>query len=254
MLLYLYKIKKGGLSMIGKQFKKKDDLSDYIVRYQRGEMSEKELGQVTAKLAKRLNTRLRDFEKKNLTRANGYGVLMHYVKQLGGEDATRVSQSAKYTRDSGKKLSLLVKALSVEDTTVGSTKAELNKMKTTAKDLGITIHNEDELFAFRDFFKTNEWKAMCGLLGYSGAKEATLRKIQDERLLDAKAIKEDFQDYLSKTDMPNPYDIVDEENKIKRDKEISSIQKTNEKQYKSEHKRVKVDKSTRELWDKMFNK
>ena len=160
----------------GKQFQPKTDYNNLIKDFMNLNIDKKEMGEWQMKLAKRINVRMKDFENKGLTNTNGYRVLQHAVKSIAGDGATRISQSKKFTNKTLSNVEEMIKALNGEESSVGKTNKKLEKAVKVAKDNGIELKTREEVIRFREFFKSEEWKTMCKLVGYGSAKDAVLRE------------------------------------------------------------------------------
>ena len=160
----------------GRQFKPKTDYSNLIEDFLHLKIDKKDLGEWQMKLAKRINVRLRDFENKGLTDTNGYRVLLHTVKAIAGDGATRLSQSKKFTNNTLSNVQEMIKALNGDETSVGKTNKKLEKAVEVAKNNGIDLTTKEDVIRFREFFRSEEWKAMCKMVGYGSAKDAVLRE------------------------------------------------------------------------------
>ena len=160
----------------GKQFQPKTDYNNLIKDFMNLNIDKKEMGEWQMKLAKRINVRMKDFENKGLTNTNGYRVLQHAVKSIAGDGATRISQSKKFTNKTLSNVEEMIKALNGEESSVGKTNKKLEKAVKVAKDNGIELKTREDVIRFREFFKSEEWKTMCKLVGYGSAKDAVLRE------------------------------------------------------------------------------
>lgn len=160
----------------GKQFEPKTDYENLIKDFMNLNIDKKEMGEWQMKLAKRINVRMKDFENKGLTNTNGYRVLQHAVKSIAGDGATRISQSKKFTNKTLSNVEEMIKALNGEESSVGKTNKKLEKAVKVAKDNGIELKTREDVIRFREFFKSEEWKTMCKLVGYGSAKDAVLRE------------------------------------------------------------------------------
>ena len=160
----------------GRLFKPKTDYNNLIEDFLHLKIDKKDLGEWQMKLAKRINVRLKDFENKGLTDTNGYRVLLHTVKVIAGDGATRLSQSKKFTNNTLSNVQEMIKALNGDETSVGKTNKKLEKAVEVAKNNGIELTTKEDVIRFREFFRTEEWKTMCKLVGYGSAKDAVLRE------------------------------------------------------------------------------
>lgn len=160
----------------GKQFTEKRDYDNIIKDFMQLKIDKVEMGEWQMKLAKRINVRMKDFENKGLTNTNGYRVLQHAVKSIAGDGATRISQSKKFTNKTLSNVEEMIKALNGDESSVGKTNKKLEKAVKVAKDNGIELKTREDVIRFREFFKSEEWKTMCKLVGYGSAKDAVLRE------------------------------------------------------------------------------
>ena len=160
----------------GKQFTEKRDYDNIIKDFMQLNIDKVEMGEWQMKLAKRINVRMKYFENKGLTNTNGYRVLQHAVKSIAGDDATRISQSKKFTNKTLSNVEEMIRALSSDESSVGKTNKKLEKAVKVAKDNGIELKTKDDVIRFKEFFKSEEWKTMCKLVGYGAAKDAVLRE------------------------------------------------------------------------------
>ena len=160
----------------GKQFTEKRDYDNIIKDFLQLKIDKVEMGNWQMKLAKRINVRMKDFENKGLTNTNGYRVLQHAVKSIAGDGATRISQSKKFTNQTLSNVEEMIRALNGEESSVGKTNKKLEKAVKVAKDNGIELKTREDVIKFREFFKSEEWKTMCKLVGYGSAKDAVLRE------------------------------------------------------------------------------
>lgn len=160
----------------GKQFTEKRDYDNIIKDFMQLKIDKVEMGEWQMKLAKRINVRMKDFENKGLTNTNGYRVLQHAVKSIAGDDATRISQSKKFTNKTLSNVEEMVRALNGDESSVGKTNKKLEKAVKVAKDNGIELKTREDVLRFKEFFKSEEWKTMCKLVGYGAAKDAVLRE------------------------------------------------------------------------------
>ena len=160
----------------GKQFTEKRDYDNIIKDFMQLKIDKVEMGKWQMKLAKRINVRMKDFENKGLTNTNGYRVLQHAVKSIAGDDASRLSQSKKFTNRTLSNVEEMIRALNGEESSVGKTNKKLEKAVKVAKDNGIELKTKDDIIRFKEFFKSEEWKTMCKLVGYGAAKDAVLRE------------------------------------------------------------------------------
>ena len=160
----------------GKQFTEKRDYDNIIKDFMQLKIDKVEMGNWQMKLAKRINVRMKDFENKGLTNTNGYRVLQHAVKSIAGDDATRISQSKKFTNKTLSNVEEMVRALNGDESSVGKTNKKLEKAVKVAKDNGIELKTREDVLRFKEFFKSEEWKTMCKLVGYGAAKDAVLRE------------------------------------------------------------------------------
>lgn len=160
----------------GRQFKPKTDYNNLIEDFLNLKINKKDLGEWQMKLAKRINVRLKDFENKGLTDTNGYRVLLHTVKSIAGDGASRLSQSKKFTNNTLSNVEEMIKALNGDETSVGKTNKKLDKAVEVAKNNGIELTTKEDVIRFREFFRSEEWKTMCKLVGYGSAKDAVLRE------------------------------------------------------------------------------
>ena len=160
----------------GKQFQPKTDYDNIIKDFMQLKIDKVEIGEWQMKLAKRINVRMKDFENKGLTNTNGYRVLQHAVKSIAGDGATRISQSKKFTNKTLSNVEEMIRALNGEESSVGKTNKKLEKAVKVAKDNGIELKTREDVIRFREFFKSEEWKTMCKLVGYGSAKDAVLRE------------------------------------------------------------------------------
>ena len=182
-----------------KQFEPKNDYNNVVRDFLDLKIDKTDLGEWQKKLAKRINVRLKDFENKGLTNTNGYRVLLHTVKSISGEDSIRLSQSKEFTNKTLSNVEQMINALSGEESSVGKTNKKLESALKIAKENGINLKTKDEVIKFRDFFKTEEWKTMCKLVGYGSAKDAVLREnsLGD---YDTESLQEKFSDYIIETE------------------------------------------------------
>ena len=182
-----------------KQFEPKNDYNNLVRDFLDLKIDKTDMGEWQKKLAKRINVRLKDFENKGLTNTNGYRVLLHTVKSISGGDATRISQSKKFTNKTLSNVEQMVKALNGEESSVGKTNKKLKSALKIAKENGIELKTKEDVIKFRDFFKTEEWKTMCKLVGYGSAKDAVLREnsLGD---YDPESLKDKFSEYIIETD------------------------------------------------------
>ena len=160
----------------GKQFTEKRDYDNIIKDFMQLKIDKVEMGEWQMKLAKRINVRMKDFENKGLTNTNGYRVLQHAVKAIAADGATRISQSKKFTNQTLSNVEEMIRALSGDESSVGKTNKKLEKAVKVAKDNGIELKTKDDIIRFREFFKSEEWKTMCKMVGYGSAKDAVLRE------------------------------------------------------------------------------
>lgn len=160
----------------GKQFTAKRDYDNIIKDFMQLKIDKVEMGEWQMKLAKRINVRMKDFENKGLTNTNGYRVLQHAVKSISGDGATRISQSKKFTNKTLSNVEEMVRALNGDESSVGKTNKKLEKAVKVAKDNGIELKTREDVIRFKEFFKSEEWKTMCKLVGYGAAKDAVLRE------------------------------------------------------------------------------
>lgn len=160
----------------GKQFTAKRDYDNIIKDFMQLKIDKVEMGEWQMKLAKRINVRMKDFENKGLTNTNGYRVLQHAVKSIAGDGATRISQSKKFTNKTLSNVEEMVRALNSDESSVGKTNKKLEKAVKVAKDNGIELKTREDVLRFKEFFKSEEWKTMCKLVGYGAAKDAVLRE------------------------------------------------------------------------------
>ena len=182
-----------------KRFQPKSDYDNLIKDFMSLNIDKTEMGEWQMKLAKRINVRMKDFESKGLTNTNGYRVLQHTVKSIAGDDASRLSQSKKFTNKTLSNVEQMIRALNGDETSVGKTNKKLEKAMKVAKDNGIELKTKDDVIRFKEFFRSEEWKTMCKLVGYGSAKDAVLR---ENSLGDYNpdSLKDKFGDYIIELD------------------------------------------------------
>ena len=183
--------------MVGKQFEIKTDYETIIDDFFALKIDKKEMGKWSQKLAKRINVRLKDFERQGLTESQGYRTIMAKLKIVEGENATRFSQSAKF--DNAKtmdKIYTMVSILNRKDTTVGQEKKKLREALEIAKENDVPIMNKDQLIEFRKFWSDEEFRNACMVVGYGAAKDAVL-KLNSKGIYDRKTLRERFNDEFS---------------------------------------------------------